>query len=159
MAGTKGYKLVANEYHETTSKPGEPFTYKTHTKGATVQLNPEQAERLLAAGAVEDTSATTRSGKPGGQTKAPKGSAPGVGDGDADKGSIGDGGPDPQGTGSSAATGVTGGPADGQGAGDDTASSGNADDTTTGGDQGDGSTPKAAKKTAAKKAASSSSQS
>lgn len=137
---TKGYVLLADEYHETTSKPGDPFTYKTHRKGATIQLDAEQAERLLAADAVEEKGAKRSAGKPGGQTKAPKGSAEGVGDGDENKGTVGDGGPDPQGTGSTV-TGGGGGPADGQGAADseDTASSGE---------------PKAAKKAASSRSGS-----
>ncbi len=71
---TKGYELKADVFHETTSKPGEPFTFKTHHKGDTIQLDAEQAERLIAADAVVDPDASDGE-KPGGATKRPKGKA------------------------------------------------------------------------------------
>jgi hypothetical protein len=107
------YELLADEYHETTSKPGEPFTYQTHTKGAKVELDAEQARRLIEAGAFKAN--TKDSGPvevPGDQPKAPKGDA----DEDATD-DVGDGNPDPlepAGTGSTH-TGDGGGPGDGQG--------------------------------------------
>lgn len=115
---TKGYELLAGTYHETTSKPGEPFTYKTYVQGDTIQLDAEQAERLIKAGAVKDPKAAKDSGEPGGTPKAPGGTARGVdadSDDTSDKGTIGDGGPDPQGTGSTDASGTGGGAGDGQG--------------------------------------------
>lgn len=111
MATTKEYELLADEYNETTSKQGEPFTYKTYRKGDKVKLNAEQAERLIAAGAVADPDAKADAGEPGGKPKAPKGKAPGAGTGDADKGTAGDGAADPQGSGSTAAGGTGGGTA------------------------------------------------
>lgn len=102
MATTKEYELLANEYHETTSKAGDPFTYKTYRKGDKVKLNAEQAERLIKAGAVVDPSAkenATANKTP----KAPSGKAPGAGTGEADAGTAGDGAADPQGSGSTAA--------------------------------------------------------
>lgn len=81
---TKEYELLADRYHETTSKPGEPFTYKEYKKGDPIKLDAEQAERLIAAGAVADPSDTERQAaaeeKPEArrkrtQTTAPKGEA------------------------------------------------------------------------------------
>ncbi len=46
------YELVAESWDETVSKPGEPYDYKRHRKGDVVQLNVEDARRLVAAGAV-----------------------------------------------------------------------------------------------------------
>jgi hypothetical protein len=52
------YELAANEYHETTSKPGDPFTYKTYTKGDKVTVeDDERAQELIAAGALVDPKA------------------------------------------------------------------------------------------------------
>jgi hypothetical protein len=124
MAGKKKYELVADNYHEVTSKPNEPFTYKPYVKGDTIELDAEQAERLLAAGAVQEPDAEPARSTRGAQTKAPKGKADGVGDGDADAGTIGDGGPDPQATGSTSTSEQTAGPGDGQGSGDESASQG-----------------------------------
>lgn len=69
---TKGYELLADEYHETTSKPGEPFTFKTYRKGDTIQLDAENARRLIEADAVVDPNADG-SQEPGGETVAPEG--------------------------------------------------------------------------------------
>lgn len=114
---TKEYELLADEFHETTSKPGEPFTFVTHRKGAKIRLEETRAAELIAAGAVEAPSSRRKAAKPGDQTKAPEGKAPGVGDGDADEGTPGDGGPDPQGTGSTV-VGDGGTAGDGQGSAD-----------------------------------------
>jgi hypothetical protein len=121
-ASTKEYELTADRLSLVTSKPGDPLEYEDHVKGDKVSLTEARAKELIAAGAVKDPDASDDAGEPGGQTEAPEGKAPGVGDteqaaGDAgadegaDEGSIGDGGPDPQGTGST----VVG---DGGGAGD-----------------------------------------
>lgn len=121
---TKEYELTADHYHEVTSKPGDPFTYKSYVKGDKIKLDAEQAERLLAADAVAESGSKRSAAKRGGQTKAPDGKAAGVGDGDADEGSTGDGGPEPAGTGSTAVSEQTAGPGDGQGSGDAGASAG-----------------------------------
>lgn len=46
------YQLVAARWDQITSKPGEPLDYIRHRKGAIVDLNAEDAKRLVAAGAV-----------------------------------------------------------------------------------------------------------
>ena len=46
------YELVAVQWDEPTSKPGEPFTFIRHRRGDTVTLNEEEASRLVRAGAV-----------------------------------------------------------------------------------------------------------
>ncbi len=46
------YQLVAVRWDQITSKPGEPLDYIRHRKGAIVDLNAEDAKRLVAAGAV-----------------------------------------------------------------------------------------------------------
>ena len=46
------YQLVAVRWDQITSKPGEPLDYVRHRKGAIVDLNAEDAKRLVAAGAV-----------------------------------------------------------------------------------------------------------
>lgn len=111
---TKDYELVADATSLPTNKPGEPFTYKSYVKGDKVPLNEEQAQRLIEAGAVKDPDAKDEAQDPGAQTEAPKGKAQGVGDGDAEAGSVGDGGPTPAGTGT-AGVADGGGPGDGQG--------------------------------------------
>jgi hypothetical protein len=108
------YELLADEFHPPTNKPGEPFTYESFYKGDKVELNDEQARRLIEAGAVKPNTSTDDDEEPGAQPKAPKGKAVGVGDGDAKEGTIGDGGPVPAGSGSSV-VGLGGGPGDGQG--------------------------------------------
>lgn len=126
MAGTKKkYRLTADRSHVVTSKPGEPFTYKALEKGDELELDAEQAERLLEADAIEEVGSKKRAAaRAGAQTTAPKGKAEGVGEGDEAEGSIGDGGPDPQGTGSTSTDEQTAGPGDGQGSADAPASSG-----------------------------------
>lgn len=80
MADTKGYELKATELNLVTSKPGDPLAFKTYRQGDTVQLDSEQAERFLSAGAVVDPDAGDK-GEAGAQTEAPKGDAE---DGDAE---------------------------------------------------------------------------
>lgn len=46
------YELVALQWDEPTSKPGEPFTFVRHRRGDTVELDEEEARRLVLAGAV-----------------------------------------------------------------------------------------------------------
>ena len=46
------YQLVAVRWDQITSKPGEPLDYVRHRKGAIVDLNAEDAKRLVAAGAI-----------------------------------------------------------------------------------------------------------
>lgn len=46
------YQLVAERWDETTSKPGEPFTFRRHRKGDKVTLSESEARRLVMAGAV-----------------------------------------------------------------------------------------------------------
>jgi hypothetical protein len=46
------YELLALSWDETTSKPGEPFTYVRHYQGETVTLSEEDARRLVPVGAV-----------------------------------------------------------------------------------------------------------
>lgn len=46
------YELVASLWEEPISKPGDPYQSKRHVKGDMVNLNVEEARRLLAAGAV-----------------------------------------------------------------------------------------------------------
>ena len=46
------YQLVAVRWDQITSKPGEPLDYTRYRKGDTVDLNVEDAKRLVAAGAV-----------------------------------------------------------------------------------------------------------
>lgn len=47
------YELIALSWDEVKSKPGQPFDYVTHRKGDKVNLNIEQARRLVSAGAVK----------------------------------------------------------------------------------------------------------
>lgn len=54
------YELVAKLWEEPTSKPGEPYTYKRHVEGDLVDLDDEQARRLVAAGAVIEPGARER---------------------------------------------------------------------------------------------------
>lgn len=49
-AGT--YLLVAPFWEEYLSKPGQPFDFKKHKRGAVLELNVENARRLVVAGAV-----------------------------------------------------------------------------------------------------------
>lgn len=49
-AGT--YELIAERWDELVSKPGEPARYARHVRGDTVELDQEEAERLVAGGAV-----------------------------------------------------------------------------------------------------------
>lgn len=46
------YQLVAQRWDQITSKPGEPLDYVRHRRGDIVDLNTEDAKRLVAAGAV-----------------------------------------------------------------------------------------------------------
>jgi len=46
------YQLVALRWDQITSKPGEPLDYVRHRRGDIVDLNAEDAKRLVAAGAV-----------------------------------------------------------------------------------------------------------
>lgn len=55
------YELVALQWDEILSKPGEPFNFKRHKQGDVVELNVEDARRLVRAGAVV---------KPGSRQKA-----------------------------------------------------------------------------------------
>lgn len=50
QAGT--YELVALSWDEPTSKPGEPYDYTHHVQGDRVNLNVEEARRLVLSGAV-----------------------------------------------------------------------------------------------------------
>lgn len=46
------YQLVARRWDQITSKPGEPLDYVRHRRGDIVDLNAEDARRLVSAGAV-----------------------------------------------------------------------------------------------------------
>lgn len=46
------YELVAVQWDEVLSKPGEPFQFRRHKKGDIVRLNADDARRLYAGGAV-----------------------------------------------------------------------------------------------------------
>lgn len=46
------YQLVAPRWDQITSKPGEPLEFIRHRRGAIVELNTEDAKRLVGAGAV-----------------------------------------------------------------------------------------------------------
>lgn len=46
------YELVALRWDEPKSKPGEPFDFVRHRRGDVLDLNTEEARRLVAAGAV-----------------------------------------------------------------------------------------------------------
>lgn len=46
------YQLVAVRWDQITSKPGEPLDYVRYRRGDTVELNAEDAKRLVKAGAV-----------------------------------------------------------------------------------------------------------
>lgn len=46
------YQLVSPRWDQITSKPGEPLDYIRHRRGDIVELNAEDAKRLVAAGAV-----------------------------------------------------------------------------------------------------------
>ena len=46
------YQLVAVRWDKITSKPGEPLDYERYRRGDIVDLNVEDAKRLVAAGAV-----------------------------------------------------------------------------------------------------------
>lgn len=51
------YELLADSWDETTSKLGEPYTFKRHYKGEVVTLNEEDARRLVIAGAAGEVGA------------------------------------------------------------------------------------------------------
>lgn len=51
------YELVAELWDEPKSKPGEPFDFVRHRRGDVVQLDAENARRLVAAGAVVEPGA------------------------------------------------------------------------------------------------------
>ena len=51
------YELLADSWDETTSKPGEPYTFVRHYKGDTVQLSEEEARRLVSVGAAGEVGA------------------------------------------------------------------------------------------------------
>lgn len=46
------YRLLSKFWDEIKSKPGEPFDFTRHRRGDTVELDVEQARRLVKAGAV-----------------------------------------------------------------------------------------------------------
>lgn len=46
------YQLVSQRWDQITSKPGEPLDYIRHRRGDVIELNSEDAKRLVAAGAV-----------------------------------------------------------------------------------------------------------
>ncbi|MGB6179877.1 MAG: hypothetical protein WBF79_01395 [Rhodococcus sp. (in: high G+C Gram-positive bacteria)] len=54
------YELVAVQWDEITSKPGEPFDYKRHRRGDRVTLDVEEAKRLWLAGAIVEPGAVER---------------------------------------------------------------------------------------------------
>lgn len=54
------YELTAELWDEITSKPGQPFTFKRHRKGELVDLNAEDARRLVLAGAVVEPGSIER---------------------------------------------------------------------------------------------------
>lgn len=130
---TKKYELLADSLPLVTSKPGDPLEFTDYVKGDKVPLDDARAKELIAAGAVKDDDSGDDGAEPGAQTEAPGGkseAAEGVGTGDADAGTIGDGGPDPQGTGSTVAIGGTEGEGDGLGNTESTPSSTPAKKTT-----------------------------
>jgi hypothetical protein len=47
------YRLTALKWRKVTSKPGEPYDYVQYRRGDVVDLNVEDARRLVKAGAVE----------------------------------------------------------------------------------------------------------
>lgn len=53
------YELVAHSWDQPTSKPGEPYDFIAHRKGAKVTLNIEEARRLVSAGAVKPITGST----------------------------------------------------------------------------------------------------
>lgn len=57
MSQKKEYELVSIFWDEITSKPNEPLDFVRHRRGDRVQLDSEQARRLLAAGAVVEPGA------------------------------------------------------------------------------------------------------
>lgn len=54
------YELVAVQWDEITSKPGEPFDYKRHRRGDRVTLDVAEAKRLWLAGAIVEPGAVER---------------------------------------------------------------------------------------------------
>ncbi len=46
------YQLVSPRWDQITSKPGEPLDFTRHRRGDVIELNAEDAKRLVAAGAV-----------------------------------------------------------------------------------------------------------
>jgi len=54
------YELVALSWDEPMSKPGEPYEYVHHVKGDRVQLNVEEARRLVLSGAVTEPGAAQK---------------------------------------------------------------------------------------------------
>ena len=62
------YEIVAPYWDEIKSKPGQPFDYVRHRRGATVNLNVEQARRLVYAGAVVKPGAADEVEQPGQET-------------------------------------------------------------------------------------------
>lgn len=54
------YELVALFWEEPLSKPGEPYNFVRHVRGDVVDLNVEEARRLVQAGAVVEPGARER---------------------------------------------------------------------------------------------------
>lgn len=74
QAGT--YVLTALRWDQITSKPNEPFDFVRHRRGDEVELNVEDARRLLVAGAVKPKGEKSTEEVPGrSESKAP-GSSP-----------------------------------------------------------------------------------
>ncbi|XBB66859.1 hypothetical protein ABFU82_22545 [Nocardioides sp. WV_118_6] len=89
------YELVAQQWRQVTSKPGEPYDYVQHRRGAIVTLDVADARRLVKAGAVKPVKAPKASGgrsagdgggqeNPGGGQENP-GANPGGGQGGSDE--------------------------------------------------------------------------
>lgn len=77
------YELIVLSWDEVKSKPGQPFDYVTHRKGDKVNLNVEQARRLVSAGAVKPVKKRA-SGQASQQQSAPPAGGDGVAVVDAD---------------------------------------------------------------------------
>lgn len=72
------YELVAQQWRQVTSKPGEPYDYVQHRRGAIVTLDVADARRLVKAGAVKRVKVAT---SPGGGNPGGQGGDPGTGGG------------------------------------------------------------------------------
>ena len=75
---TKEYELIADHYNEVErDSSGKLKGYTPRSKGDKIKLDDARAAELIASGAIVDPDAKAAAGKPGEQTKPPKGDGDG----------------------------------------------------------------------------------